>query len=97
MRAMSLPERLTPHEAAGEGERCGGEIREGEDERSRKMTHCGKLDQEPAEQKPNGQTTDIAKKDLRHRPVEGREADHRTNEGGCEEGGQRFDRAGKAE
>src|SRR6266403_5564820 len=80
MSAMSLPDRLAPHEAMCEGDRGVGEIIEGQDERRCQMTCSGKLQQDPAEQKSDRQAAYVAEKDPRHRSVERREANDRTKE-----------------
>src|SRR5262245_65238078 len=75
MASMGLPEPLAVGHAAEERDRCVDEIIERKDERRRQMARTRKLQQEPAEQKSNGQTANVAEKEACHWLVEGRKSE----------------------
>src|ERR1700751_2181637 len=75
MRPVRLPYRFAVHSPADERDGAVGKIIKRQQDPRGAAATAGKHEQQPAKQKTDRQTTDVAEKKLRHRPIEKSKAD----------------------
>ncbi len=77
---MRLHDALAPRPAPHQRDRRVGEVIERQQQRSREVAVAGELQQQPSHHETDRQAAAVAEKELRHRPVERRKAEHRAGE-----------------
>ena len=80
MGAVRQPERLAVDHSPGERDRRVGEIIQRQDERRGQVSAARDQHQQPCEQKPDWQASNVTEKNPRHRPVERRKAEEPATE-----------------